>query len=98
MAEASISSSDAPPSWQRARARWSATRVMSFGFTAMAAGFLFVMLGLFLWQSLPVWRHAGPGYLTGTKWFYRQQQFGMAPMIYGTLSVSRSEERRVGEE
>ena len=26
------------------------------------------------WQSVPVWRHEGLGYLTGTKWFFRQQR------------------------
>jgi len=43
---------------------------------------MFVLLFI---QSLPVWQHEGLGFLTGIKWFYRQQQFGAAPMILGTL-------------
>lgn len=58
------------------------------GFTALAAVFLVGMLAVFLWQSLPIWRHLGFHYLTGTRWFFRQQEFGIVPMIYGTVAVS----------
>lgn len=50
--------------------------------------FLLLMLGLFCWQSLPVWQHEGLQYVTGQTWFYRNHQFGLAPMVYGTLMVS----------
>jgi phosphate transport system permease protein len=68
--------------------RWSWTRAASLGFTACAALFLAGMLGLFLWQSLPVWRRFGFDYVTGTRWFFRQEEFGILPMIYGTFAVS----------
>lgn len=68
--------------------RWSWTRGASLTFTAISVAFLGGMLVLFLWQSLPVWRHEGIAYLTGSRWFYRQQEFGILPMIYGTFAVS----------
>jgi phosphate transport system permease protein len=46
------------------------------------------MLALFAVQSLPAWRHAGLGYLTGVRWFYRAREFGILPMVYGTLAVA----------
>lgn len=70
------------------RRPFSATKAFSVGFSALAIGVLLFMLGLFLWQSIPVWRHAGFGYLLGKRWFYRDALFGAAPMIYGTVVVS----------
>lgn len=70
------------------RRRWSATPLLSWGFSAVAAGFVLLMVGIFLWQSIPVWKHEGIGFLAGKKWFYRQEQFGALPMIYGTAVVS----------
>ena len=70
------------------RNRLSATRAASYVFAAVALGFLLAMLVLFVWQSLPVWRHEGAGYLTGTRWFFRGDEFGAAAMIYGTAAVS----------
>ena len=64
------------------------TLLFSFGFSAVAVLFLLMMLVLFLWQSIPVWRHEGFGYLFGKQWFYRGQQFGALPMIYGTVVVA----------
>ena len=65
--------------------RFSLTRLASYAFSALAAGTVVAMFGLLLVQSLPVWQHEGLGFLTGTKWFYRQHQFGAAPMILGTV-------------
>lgn len=67
---------------------WNWTRLASMGFTALAVVFLAGMLAVFLWQSLPVWQRFGFGYLTDTRWFFRQQEFGILPMIYGTTAVS----------
>ncbi|MGB8169888.1 MAG: phosphate ABC transporter permease subunit PstC [Chthoniobacteraceae bacterium] len=64
------------------------TRTLSWLFTAIALGFVMLLVGLFAWQSVPVWRHEGWQYVVGTKWFFRQQQFGALPMIYGSLAVS----------
>jgi len=61
---------------------------MSYGFSGVAALFVVALVVLFIWQSLPLWKHEGAGFLTGTKWFYRQTQFGALPMIYGTVVVS----------
>jgi phosphate transport system permease protein len=66
----------------------SATRAMSYGFTAVALGALGAMLVLFIWQSLPVWRHSGADYVAGGPWFYRSEQFGALSMLYGTAVVS----------
>jgi len=70
------------------RRRWSATRSLSYGFSALAAGFVVVLAVLFVWQSIPAWRHEGLGFLPGKKWFYPQEQFGALAMIYGTVIVS----------
>ena len=64
------------------------TRAFSWLFSLVALGALALLAGIFVWQSLPVWRHEGAGFVTGTSWFYRQQQFGALPMIYGTLVVA----------
>jgi phosphate transport system permease protein len=62
---------------------------MSFGFTAFALLALAGMLILFVVQSLPVWRHAGiGGYLAGRGWYFRRDQFGALPMLYGSAAVS----------
>lgn len=60
----------------------------SWGTSLVAALFFAAMAGLFAWQSLPVWRHAGFGYLSGKQWFYRAELFGVLPMIYGSLVVA----------
>ncbi len=65
--------------------RFSFTRLFSYSFSALAAGTVVAMFVLLILQSLPVWQHEGLSFLTGTKWFYRQQQFGAAPMILGTM-------------
>jgi phosphate transport system permease protein len=76
----------------RAKSRamqWSMTRVMSWGFTAIAVAFLSLMLSLFLWQSVLIWQDEGFwGYLAGKEWFYRAEIFGALSMIYGTIVVS----------
>lgn len=58
----------------------------AIGGTALAA--FAAMAVLFLIQSLPAWRHAGAGFLTGKQWFFRAELFGAAPMLYGTAAVS----------
>jgi phosphate transport system permease protein len=72
---------------RRAR-RWSLTRALSFGFSALAVGVVLAMLAVFVAQSLPVWGHAGLGFVSETRWFYRSAEFGALPMLYGTLVVS----------
>lgn len=69
-------------------ASWSWTRASSWGFTGLAAVALASMVLLFFWQSLPIWRHSGFGFFTGERWFYRQQEFGILSMLYGTVAVS----------
>jgi phosphate transport system permease protein len=72
----------------RRRRSLGATRVMSYGFTAFALFALASMLILFVWQSLPVWRRAGIGYLIGREWYFRRDQFGALPMLYGSAAVA----------
>ena len=73
---------------RRARRSWSATHLLSYAFAALAVAALLGMLVLFIQQSLPVWRHAGPGYVTGKLWYFRLDQFGALSMLYGTAAVS----------
>lgn len=54
----------------------------------MALGALVLLVGIFAWQSVPAWQDEGAGYVTGTKWFYRQHTFGALPMIYGSVVVA----------
>ena len=68
--------------------RWAPTRILAYAFTALTVGTLGGLVVLFALQSLPVWRHSGLGYLTGTEWFYRFERFGAASMLYGTLVVA----------
>ncbi len=68
--------------------RLSATKVASFAFTALALLTLGLLVSIFLMQSLPVWKHEGLGYITGSKWFFRAHTFGALPMIYGTFIVA----------
>lgn len=69
--------------------RWSITLIVSMGLTSLVILFLLSMLGVFLWQSLPVWKHEGvDGYLFGKQWFFRAERFGILPMIYGSITVA----------
>jgi phosphate transport system permease protein len=68
--------------------QWSATRFLSFFFALFTLAVLSAMVGLLVYQSMPVWWHEGFGYLTGTHWFYRKDQFGALAMIFGTVVVS----------
>lgn len=64
-------------------------KLLSTASAGVAASFFLALVGLFLVQSLPVWAHEGVmGYLGGTRWHFRADEFGVAPMIYGTLAVS----------
>lgn len=69
-------------------AAWSWTQASSWGFTGLAGVALGSMVLLFLWQSLPLWQHTGFGFFTGERWFYRQREFGILSMFYGTVVVS----------
>ena len=86
--EATITVEATQPEARDGRRRPSLTQCASWGFTGLAGLFLLGLIGVFLWQSLPIWESSGIAYLTGKKWFYREQIFGVLPMIYGTVSVS----------
>src|SRR5687767_5717039 len=64
------------------------TRALSWIFSLLALLAGVAVVGLFAWQSVPVWKHEGWGYLTGARWFFRQHEFGALPMIYGSLVVA----------
>ncbi|HEY6925395.1 MAG TPA: phosphate ABC transporter permease subunit PstC [Steroidobacteraceae bacterium] len=68
--------------------RPSATFVLSVLFSSIAVIFLTSMVFLFIWQSAPVWKQEGIAYLTGHRWFFRTHEFGVLPMVYGTLVVA----------
>ncbi|HYE19856.1 MAG TPA: phosphate ABC transporter permease subunit PstC [Tepidisphaeraceae bacterium] len=82
------SPTDASRATASPRRRWSVTAVSSTAFTALTIAALVGMVLLFALQSLPVWRHEGTHYLTGDKWFFRNQVFGVLPMLYGTAVVA----------
>ena len=64
------------------------TRAWSWFFSLVALGTLALLVGIFAWQSVPVWRHEGWGYLSNARWFFRQREFGALAMIYGSVAVS----------
>src|SRR5438132_396663 len=64
------------------------TKFISIVLSLLAIGFFAALLLIFTLQSLPVWRNEGTGYLTGTIWYFRTHQFGLLPMIYGTVVVA----------
>jgi phosphate transport system permease protein len=64
------------------------TRFATWFFSGVTIITMLAMAILLVTQSLPVWQHEGFSFVAGSKWFYRQQEFGAAPMIYGTLVVS----------
>lgn len=68
--------------------RWSLTFGLSAALSLAAGLALLALLTVFILQSLPVWRHTGWDFLSGKTWFYRQETFGIAPMIYGSLAVA----------
>lgn len=70
------------------RRRWSFTQLSCWAFTAIALVTLGSGLILLLLESLPIWRHSGSSFITGTRWFFRQSEFGAAPMIYGSVVVA----------
>src|ERR1700741_1885654 len=72
----------------RRRPRWSATRALSLLFGLFTLAVLTGSIAILLWQSVPVWQHAGWDYLVGRHWFYRDLIFGAASMIYGTVVVA----------
>ncbi|MEM7050296.1 MAG: phosphate ABC transporter permease subunit PstC [Acidobacteriota bacterium] len=55
----------------------------------LAAAFFAAQVLLLVAESLPLWRHQGLlSYLFGERWFFRVQEFGALPMIYGTVAVA----------
>ena len=70
------------------RRRWSLTFGLSTAFSLAAGLALLALLAVFIQQSLPIWRQEGWGLLTGKTWFYREGQFGIAPMLYGSVAVA----------
>ena len=64
------------------------TRALSWLFSLVALGAFLLLISVFVWQSVPIWPHAGWSYLSGEKWFFRTHQFGALSLIYGSLVVS----------
>ena len=62
------------------------TRACCVALLGVALASVVLLVGIFAWQSVPVWQHEGAGYVTGAKWFFRQEEFGALPMIYGSSS------------
>lgn len=64
------------------------TRTISWFFSLAAIAALALLVGIFAWQSVPVWQAEGLTYVTGTRWFSRNQEYGALAMIYGSAAVS----------
>lgn len=64
------------------------TRWFSWFFSFIALSSFALLVALFTWQSIPVWKAEGLNYLTGNKWFFRQHEFGALAMLYGSTVVS----------
>ncbi|WP_038171960.1 phosphate ABC transporter permease subunit PstC [Verrucomicrobium sp. BvORR106] len=64
------------------------TKTLSWLFSLLAVATMGLLLGIFIWQSVPVWKHEGWSYLWEKKWYFRQHEFGVMSMVYGTLIVS----------
>ena len=67
---------------------FSVTALLAWGFSAVTLAALLLGFCLLVKDSLPVWQQEGTGFISGTKWFFREQIFGAAPMIYGSFIVS----------
>lgn len=61
------------------------TRALSWFFSIVALASIVLLVGVFTWQSAPVW---STGYVAGARWFFRTHEFGALPMIYGSVVVS----------
>jgi phosphate transport system permease protein len=88
MADSTVFSGENSPEPMHQQRRWSSVGIASGGFTVFFLAAVVGMIGLFAWQSMPVWMHSGISYVTGVRWFYRQETFGALPMIYGTMAVA----------
>lgn len=84
--DVALASFSPPP---RRRSPPELTRWLCYGFSALALVVFGAMLVMLVVESLPVWRHSGiGGYLLGKRWFFRAREFGILPMIYGSLVVA----------
>ena len=70
------------------RRRLELTRWSSWAFSGFAISVFGLMLVMLVRESLPVVGHEGLGYLWGKRWFFRVQEFGILPMVYGTAAVA----------
>ncbi len=68
--------------------RFSYVKLASWLFSGVALLGLLGGLGMLLWESLPIWKHSGFDFITGAKWFYRDEEFGALPMVYGSVAVA----------
>ena len=64
------------------------TKFSAWFFSAVAIITILLGLVMLLVDSLPVWRHGGVGFISGTRWFFRQDEFGAGAMIYGSVVVA----------
>lgn len=64
------------------------TKALSWIFSIIALSAVALLIGIFVWQSLPVWQKEGWNYIVGEKWYFRQKEFGALSMIYGTVVVA----------
>ena len=68
--------------------RGSFTFFSAFTFTALSVAAAIAGVVILVLESLPVWKHSGFSFITGETWFFRQEQFWAAAMIYGSLIVA----------
>ena len=64
------------------------TLVSSWFFSAIAVVVILGGLLMLFLDSLPIWEKEGAGFITGQRWFFRQEEFGAGSMIYGSIVVA----------
>ena len=68
--------------------RGSFTYFSALIFTALSVIAVIGAVILLFIESLPVWKHSGLSFVTSETWFYRQETYGIAAMIYGSIVVA----------
>lgn len=64
------------------------TLLSAWFFSATAVIAILGGLVMLIIDSIPVWRHEGLGFITGIRWFFRQEEFGAGAMVYGSIAVA----------
>jgi len=67
---------------------FSTTRIMSFLLAGLVVGGLLGLIGFTLHGSAAIFRARGLSFLTDARWDFREREFGVASLLYGTVVTS----------